>query len=261
VKLSYDVAVAEQQGRGEADIAIADAVALGLGVGTILYYDMEVYTETAGTPGCRVATTAFMKGWTERLREQGYKSGAYGNPRNIMEDWVPLPAASKMDAIWIARWDNNPNVWSIGLFPTFPTNEWNNHQRIKQWQAPHNETWGGVTFNIDGNIADGPVAGLAIPRNRTADFDGDQRTDISVFRPDNGVWYIQKSNGSGYIIVQFGIATDIPTPGDYDGDAKFDPAVFRPSDTNWYIQRSTAGTLIQQFGANGDRPIPNAFVP
>jgi hypothetical protein len=25
-------------------------------------------------------------------------------------------------------------------------------------QGPHNETWGGVTFNIDSDRADGPVA-------------------------------------------------------------------------------------------------------
>ena len=47
----------------------------------------------------------------------------------------------------------------------------------------------------------------------------------------------------------------------YDGDGRYDPTVFRPSAATWYSQRSTAGTLIQQFGASGDRPIPNAFVP
>jgi len=37
--------------------------------------------------------------------------------------------------------------------------------------------------------------------------------------------------------------------------------VFRPSTADWFVQRSTAGILITNFGANGDRPIPNAFVP
>ncbi|MFH4202228.1 hypothetical protein WAJ61_22795, partial [Acinetobacter baumannii] len=62
--------------------------------------------------------------------------------------------------------------------PAFPPGAWENHQRIKQWQAPHNETWGGITFNIDGNIADGPVAAIPFARNRNADFDGDGKTDL-----------------------------------------------------------------------------------
>ena len=260
VKLSYDVAVAEQQGRGEADIAVADANSIGLTTGSVLYYDMERYDPpNPDTLGCAAATLAFLKGWTERVHELGYISGVYGSPFNANPAWASMPPASRMDAIWMARWDNVPSVWTYISFPTFPTDVWNNHQRIKQWQAPHNETWGGVTFNIDGNISDGPVAGLAIPKNRTADFDGDRKTDLSVFRPDTGVWYVQKSNGSGYIITQFGISTDIPTPGDYDGDGKTDLAVFRPSDGTWHMLTKAGFYSARAFGSNGDIPAPADF--
>ena len=54
--------VLQNQGREEAGIAVTDAGNLGLGPGTILYYDMERYDETAQTPGCRIASTAFLKG-------------------------------------------------------------------------------------------------------------------------------------------------------------------------------------------------------
>jgi hypothetical protein len=53
----------------------------------------------------------------------------------------------------------------------------------------------------------------------------------------------------------------LPVAGDYDGDGRFDTAVFRPSSSTWYIQRSTAGSLITPFGAAGDQPLPNVFVP
>jgi hypothetical protein len=259
-KLSYDVAVAEQQGRGEADIAAADATALGITTGSVLYYDMERYDPpNPDTLGCRPATLAFLKGWTDRVHELGYISGVYGSPFNANPDWVNLPTASRMDAIWMARWDNIMSVWTYLSFPTFPTNVWNNHQRIKQWQAPHNETWGGVTFNIDGNIADGPVAGPARAKNRTADFDGDRKTDVSVFRPDTGVWYVQRSDGLGYTIVGFGVSTDRPTPGDYDGDGKTDIGVFRPADGGWHLLGKGWSYTARGFGLTGDIPAPADF--
>ena len=60
----------------------------------------------------------------------------------------------------------------------------------------------------------------------------------------------------------FGQSTgDIVAIVDYDGDGKAVPAGFRPTFVTWFIARTTAGTLIVQFGANGDRPIPIAFTP
>ncbi|HMS43964.1 MAG TPA: hypothetical protein PKE69_27300, partial [Pyrinomonadaceae bacterium] len=76
-----------------------------------------------------------------------------------------------------------------------------------------------------------------------------------------GNWFVLRSNDFSFYSFPFGTGTDVPAPGDYDGDGRFDAGVFRPSNTTWFVQRSTAGTLIQQFGAADDRPIPNAFVP
>lgn len=253
-KHSSDPVLSEQQGRGEADIAATDAAAIGLTAGSVLYYDMEQYNvPSPDTQGCRAATVAFLKGWTERIKQLGYQSGVYGSPRNAQEDWVTLPLASRMDAIWMARWDNVPSVWTYILFPNFPNNVWNNHQRIKQWQAPHNETWGGVTFNIDGNISDGPVAGIPVPRNKVADFDGDGKTDISVFRPGNGLWYVAGTRGPSFSVHEFGVGSDVLTPGDWDGDGKTDFSVFRPSNSTWYFRTKGAFSL-RQYGEPGDIP-------
>ncbi|MDQ3800780.1 MAG: SBBP repeat-containing protein, partial [Acidobacteriota bacterium] len=98
---------------------------------------------------------------------------------------------------------------------------------------------------------DGELAPL---RNKVADFDGDGRSDISVYR--NGTWYIQQST-AGFVAAQFGVASDKITPADYDGDGKTDFGVFR--DGTWYLQRSTAGFTAIQFGAAGDVPQPGDF--
>jgi len=93
------------------------------------------------------------------------------------------------------------------------------------------------------------------------DYTGDGKADLAVFRPLTGEWFFQRSEDNSYYSVPFGAAGDIAAPGDYDGDGRFDTAVFRPSTANWFVQRSSAGILITSFGANGDNPIPNAFVP
>ena len=234
-KLSYDAATAETQGRGEADTAVNDAIAIGLTAGSILYYDMERYDPpNPDTLGCEPATRAFLKGWTDRIHELGYISGTYGSPFNAQNHWVNLPAASKMDVVWLANWDNRPTVWFFNSFQSFPTSLWPDHQRIKQYFNV-TESWGGVSFNIDRDISDAPVAGVAILRNRNADFDGDGKSDVSVFRPAEGIWYVLSSIDLAFSGAGFGNSSDVIAPGDYDGDGKTDYCVFRPADGVWHM--------------------------
>lgn len=89
-----------------------------------------------------------------------------------------------------------------------------------------------------------------------ADFDNDRKSDISIWRPGNGGWYINQSSNTPDTPVPFGQSGDKIVPGDYDGDGKTDRAVWRPSDGNWYILRSSDNTmLVYHFGMSGDIPV------
>jgi len=89
------------------------------------------------------------------------------------------------------------------------------------------------------------------------DFDGDGKADVSVFRPSDRVWYLNRST-QGFYATQFGLSTDKITPADFDGDGKTDIAVFR--DGLWYWINSSNGTVgIIQFGLSEDIPVPADF--
>ncbi|HEX8737389.1 MAG TPA: VCBS repeat-containing protein, partial [Pyrinomonadaceae bacterium] len=101
---------------------------------------------------------------------------------------------------------------------------------------------------------------LAPPPNRTADFDGDGKTDVSVFRPASGDWYVTNSGNNQFVATQFGASGDIIVPGDYDGDGKTDRAVYRPTDGTWYILRSSDNQFVaRQFAVPGDLPAPGDY--
>lgn len=92
-----------------------------------------------------------------------------------------------------------------------------------------------------------------------SDFDGDGRTDVSVYRPSSGVWYLDRSQ-AGFAAYQFGSSTDVMAPADYTGDGKTDTAIWRPSNGTWYVLRSEDLTFYAvPFGTAGDIPAPGDY--
>ena len=97
----------------------------------------------------------------------------------------------------------------------------------------------------------------APPKNQVSDFDGDGKTDFSVFTPETGIWRTESSSAANNVsnYFQFGISTDKIVTGDYDGDGKSDHAVWRKSSGVWYIRGSSTGFRAVQFGTAEDIPV------
>ena len=91
------------------------------------------------------------------------------------------------------------------------------------------------------------------------DFDGDGKSDISIFRGDEGLWAaLPSSNQNGPDIEQHWGSTSLGdriVPADYDGDGKADFAVFRNG--TWYIHPNAGGSDVSvEWGFSTDIPVP-----
>jgi hypothetical protein len=107
--------------------------------------------------------------------------------------------------------------------------------------------WGMTTNHPTGGLPDVPVP---------ADFDGDSRADLAVWRPDTGEWWILSSttdwDQTRPTVVRWGKLGDVPVQGDYDGNGRADYAIFRPSNNEWWIRDSVASkSSVITFGLAG----------
>jgi hypothetical protein len=106
-------------------------------------------------------------------------------------------------------------------------------------------------FIVDVSQATAPL------KNSVSDFDGDGKTDFSVYTPSTGTWKIEQSSDNAYSETGFGLSGDKLVTGDYDGDGKADLAIFRPSTGTWWIRKSSSPSNFTavNWGISEDIPV------
>src|SRR5689334_681304 len=108
-----------------------------------------------------------MNGWTSRLHDLGYFSGFYSSVSSGVADQVANYSAAGYappDYVDFARW----NLEVTLADPVIPATAWPGKRRMKQYRGGHQETYGGVTINIDNNYVDY----APLPAAKMADFTG-----------------------------------------------------------------------------------------
>ena len=100
----------------------------------------------------------------------------------------------------------------------------------------------------------------------SGDYDGDGKTDLSVYLPTPGVFntFYSASGVGGFLKYgPSGAGQSLMAPGDYDGDGKTDYAVYGPSDRGFAVTTSTTSTTsFVPFGSGsfgGSIPAPGDY--
>jgi hypothetical protein len=104
-----------------------------------------------------------------------------------------------------------------------------------------------------------------IPLHRApGDIDDDLKTDLVLYRPSAGYWFVSLSstNYTAFAQYQWGVSTDIPVTGDYDGDGRTDLGLYRPSNGTWYVLLSSTNYTAfaqYQWGVSTDIPVTGDY--
>jgi hypothetical protein len=185
-----DPVAASAQGRTQAEDAALQAETLGLGRDSALIFDMEAYDPNDNA--CTAVVTTFIDSWTRRLHELGYLSGFYSSMTSGVRDQVaayPRVSYAHPDYLDFAKWDGVATVNDAAIPGTY----WAPYRRIKQYRGGHDETYGGVTINIDNDYL---YVGMP-PATPFGDRDGSGWSDVLALESVTGNLYLYPGNGTG----------------------------------------------------------------
>jgi VCBS repeat protein len=193
---------------------------------------------------------------------------------------VLLLNAARLEAASVTlAWDANPEpdvtgyMLRYGTQPGVYTAQVNvgNRTQYSLLSIPEGTYYFTVqAYNGEGIISAPSAEVTAVVRNRflpatpAPDFDGDIRTDLTIWRPSTGAWTwsssLSGSTTSGASGTQWGSGSvgDVPLSGDIDGDGINDLVVWRPTDGTWYWLMSSSNFTrgdSRVWGGSGDVPM------
>jgi spore coat protein A, manganese oxidase len=169
--------------------------------------------------------------WVTRSSDGIYYSTSYGSSGD-----VPAPADYDGDGKTdLSLWRPSTQVWYVTPSSTGTANNYSH-----------------------GSSGDVPVP---------ADYDGDGKADLGVWRSSNLTFYSINSSNGASVQTSHGSSgddcikvIDACLNSDYDGDGKADLAVWRSSNATWYVKQSLTGSTVStQYGAAGDKLVPNDY--
>jgi hypothetical protein len=104
----------------------------------------------------------------------------------------------------------------------------------------------------------------------TGDWDGNGTTQVGLFRPATGEWFLDYNGNRTWdgcskdrCLGSFGSAADLPVSGDWNGTGTSKIGVFRPSTSRWFLDFNGNGQwdgcgidlCVTSFGQAGDIPV------
>ena len=119
---------------------------------------------------------------------------------------------------------------------------------------------GGTTSGADQAF----VACLGTTNRTRGDIDGDRRSDVAIYRPSTGEWWVlnSKQDFTAFTRYGWGLVGDVPVPSDYDGDGQTDVAIYRPTTGGWWILKSSTNFNtydVRAWGLPGDAPVAGDY--
>ena len=166
---------------------------------------------------------------------------------------------------WVINLTSNPIapqkgfLGAIGDLPVPVTVSGKQDYKPAIWR-PNGSTWILPDKDSEGNeiqriVLEGSYQDSAF----SGDYDGDGKSDLGVWRPDDGFWHIVLSSTNFDFgqseHIQHGREWDVIVPNDYNADGKCDLVFWRPQDHTWYFLYAGSKRHEQiRFGYKDDIP-------
>ncbi len=281
---SYGLAVLRYNSNGSLDTSFNTTGSLQTVVGTnVEFASLALQQDGKIVVACSSYTSnaAGYDFWVVRYNSDGALDQSFGNEGLV---FTPIGSGASFDVPKSIAIQANGKIVVGGTSPTasnknFATVRYNRNGSLDQkWGnggivttdlGGNADAINAVTIQKNGRIVVAGESDVATPGTRkfalarymgdpaeNFDYDRDGWSDISLFRPSTGDWYVLGSSSGSVTGAHWGIAADELVAGDYDGDLKTDFAVWRSGAVGrLYVLNSSDNTAtIEQFGQTGDDP-------